>query len=134
MERMVHRGSNDSGSMSAFVVCLAATFIVVAGLAVDSGRLVASHIAVSDHAENAARIAAQQVGGIRSGERVIDPVRARAAASRYLLRFGLVGEVRVVSNVVQVTIRMVEPMTLLRLVGVRERWVSATRRAEVTDR
>lgn len=134
MTREASGGSNDSGSVSAFVVCLASTFIVVAGLAVDSGRLVAANIAVSDHAENAARIAAQQVGGIRSGERVIDPVRARAAASRYLMRFGLTGEVEVTSTAVRVTVRTVEPMTLLRLVGVRERQVSSTRRAEVADR
>ncbi len=125
---------SDRGSIAAFVVCLAFTFVGVAGLAVDSGRLVATHIAAADHAENAARVAAQQVRGIRSGERTLDPDRARSAAARYLLRFGLSGDVRVDAVTVVVTVRMTGSMTLLRVIGVRDRSVSATRRAELTDR
>lgn len=126
--------SNDPGSVSAFVTCLAASFVVIAGLAVDSGRMVAARIEVADHAENAARIGAQQVTGIRSGERVIDAPRARAAALLYLQRFEVEGDVRVESESVTVTARTIEKMTLLRLVGVTERSLSATRRAELRDR
>lgn len=125
---------SDRGSVSAFVVCLAATFIVVAGLAVDSGRLVAARIEVADHAENAARVAIQQMSGIRSGERIVDPVRSRRAVAQYLGRFGLTGEALVEPRSVTVTVRTTETMTLLRLVGIDRRQVSATRRAEVTDR
>lgn len=125
---------NDRGSISAFVVCLAVTFIAVAGLAVDSGRLVSAHIAVADHAENAARVAAQQVRGLRSGERELDPARARAAAGRYLAQFGLTGDVEVGTTKVEVTARMVGTVTLLRILGIRNRQVSATRRAELIDR
>jgi hypothetical protein len=124
----------DRGSISAFVVCLAMTFIVTAGLAVDSGRLVEARISAGDHAENAARVAVQQVTGIRSGERTVDPVRARRAAVQYLSQFALAGDVRVESKSVTVTVRLVKDMTLLRLVGVARRQVSAERRAELTDR
>jgi hypothetical protein len=124
----------DKGSVSAFVVCLASTFLVVAGLAVDSGRLVASRIAVADHAENAARVAVQHVRGIRSGEKSIDPVQARRAAARYLAQFGLVGKIDIDPFSVTVSTRLVETMTLLRLVGIESHTVSATRRAVLVDR
>jgi hypothetical protein len=125
--------SIDKGSVSAFVVCLALTFVIVAGLAVDSGRLVASRIAVADHAENAARGAVQHVRGLRSGEKSIDPVAARRAASRYLAQFGLVGDILIEPLAVTVTTRFVETMTLLRLVGIESHTVSATRRAALVD-
>lgn len=125
--------SGDRGSISAFVVCLAMTFFFVAGLAVDSGRILASKIAVADHAENAARIGAQQVGGLRTGEWSIDAESARRAALRYLADFGLGGEVLVDSSSVVVSTSLVENMTLLRLVGVSSSVVRATRRAELVD-
>lgn len=128
MTKTRHR---DPGSVSAFVVCLASTFIVVAGLAVDSGRVVAARITVADHAENAARVAAQQVRGIRSGEWFIDPVEARRTASRYLSQFGLVGEIHVDATSVTVSTFVEEQMTLLRLVGIESRTVRATRRADL---
>lgn len=124
----------DRGSISAFVVCLAMTFIVTAGLAVDSGRLVEARISAGDHAENAARVAVQQVSGIRSGERSVDPVRARRAAAQYLSQFGLAGSIRIESKSVTVTVRLTKDMTLLRLVGIARRQISAERRAELTDR
>ncbi|MFM8857545.1 MAG: hypothetical protein ACKOI2_10165 [Actinomycetota bacterium] len=126
--------SPDSGSISAFVVCLAMTFIVTAGLAVDSGRLVEARISAGDHAENAARVAVQQVRGIRSGERTVDPVRARRAAVQYLAQFALTGDIRIESKSVTVRVRLIKDMTLLRLVGIARRQVSAERRAELRDR
>lgn len=124
----------DRGSITAFVVCLAMTFIVTAGLAVDSGRLVEARIAAADHAENAARVAVQQVGGIRTGERTVDPVRARRAAGQYLAQFALTGDIRIEPKSVTVTVRLTKDMTLLRLAGVSRRQVSAERRAELIDR
>lgn len=95
--------------------------------------MVAARIEVADHAENAARIGAQQVTGIRSGERFIDAPRARAAALGYLRRFDVDGDVRVEPGSVTVTARRIEKTTLLRLVGVTEQSLSATRRAELRD-
>lgn len=131
---MRHTKYRDRGIVSAFVVCLVATFVVAAGLAVDSGRLVASRITIADHAENAARVAAQQASGLRSGERILDPDRARRAALEYLARFGLEGEVIVDARSVVVSAETTEKMTLLRLVGIESRIVAATRRAELADR
>lgn len=99
----------------------------------DSGRTVATRIEAADHAENAARVGVQQVVGLRSGERLIDPVGARRSAFGYLARFDLSGDVQVDAKSVTVTVRIVEEMTLLRLVGIESRAVSATRRAGLAD-
>ncbi|MGA0877577.1 MAG: Tad domain-containing protein [Ilumatobacteraceae bacterium] len=123
----------DSGSVSVFVIGLVASFIVAAGLAVDGGRLVAARIAVSDHAENAARVGAQQVGSVRSGQRRLSSAAARAAALEYLASQGLTGDVIVGSRTIMVTIRMSQSTTILRLVGVTERTITASRSAEITS-
>lgn len=123
----------DSGSISVFVIGLVVSFLVAAGLAVDGGRLVAMRIAVSDHAENAARVGAQQVGSVRSGQRRLSTGSARAAALEYLASQGLTGDVVVGSLTITVTTRMSQPTTILRLVGVTERTVTASRSAEITS-
>jgi hypothetical protein len=53
---------------------------------------------------------------------------------QYLSQFALAGDIRVESKSVTVTVRLVKDMTLLRLVGIARRQVSAERRAELTDR
>lgn len=121
----------EQGSVTVFVVGLVLSFTVAAGLAFDGGRLVAARITVADHAENAARIAAQQVGSLRSGERVLRPAAARSAALSYLSSYGLRGDVEVGSRIVTVTTRLSQPTTFLHLVGIGQRVVSATRSAEI---
>lgn len=123
----------DRGLVTAFVVGLVMTFMVVAGLAVDSGRLVAAHVTAGDHAENAARAGAQEVTLIRAGWRVLDSNRAAAAARAYLNAHGLDGDVRADMRSVSVTVRVRQRTTLLRLVGIGERMVSATRTARVVS-
>ena len=125
--------SRDSGSITVFVVGLVMSFMVSAGLALDGGRLVSARVAVADHAENAARIGAQQVGSMRSGARVLQSGPARAAALQYLSQQGLAGEVIVRNRTITVTTRITQPTTFLQLVGVNERTVRATRTAEITS-
>lgn len=119
--------------MTVFVVGLALSFMMAAGLALDGGRLVAARIAVADHAENAARVGAQQVGSMRSGERIVLPSEARSAALGYLSLQGLAGTVDVGRRTVTVTTRLSQRTILLRLVGIQERSVVATRTAEITS-
>ncbi len=64
----------------------------------------------------------------------MDPVRARRAAGQYLAQFALTGDIRIEPKSVTVTVRLTKDMTLLRLVGVSRRQVSAERRAELIDR
>jgi Putative Flp pilus-assembly TadE/G-like len=121
--------SRDRGSISVFVVGLAMSFMVVAGLAVDGGRIVSARVSAADHAENAARVGAQQVTLIRLGWRVLDPARARQASMDYLAFHGVSGTVDVGINSVTVRVVITQPTTLLRLVGISSRTVSASRTA-----
>lgn len=120
---------SDRGSISAFVVTLVAAFVACAALAVDGGRLVAARVVAADHAENAARAAAQELVGLRAGERRVDPVRARAQAFSYLAQHGVAGEVVVTPGSVTVTVVLEHHPTLLGLIGVGPRQVRATRTA-----
>ena len=72
--------NSDRGVVTAFVLGLVLAFVLLAGLAVDSGRLVAAHVTAGDHAENAARAGAQEVTLVRLGWRLVDPRRATATA------------------------------------------------------
>lgn len=123
----------DEGVVTAFVVGITLTLMVATGLAFDSGRLVATRIELADHAENAARLAAQEVVGIRSGHPTIDPVRGRRVASTYLASHGLVGTVEIGPRSVTVAVRTTEDMSILKLAGIRSKSVSVTRSAEITD-
>ena len=58
---------SQDGVVSAFVVGLLMTFIACAGLGVDGGRLVSVRLTLADHAENAARLAAQELTSLRTG-------------------------------------------------------------------
>ncbi|MTH90500.1 MAG: hypothetical protein F2939_02560, partial [Actinobacteria bacterium] len=63
---------SQDGVVTAFVVGLLMTFIVCAGLGVDGGRLVAARLTLADHAENGARLAAQELTSLRTGSPKID--------------------------------------------------------------
>lgn len=121
----------DRGLVSGFVVCLALTFMAMAGLAVDSGRLVAARLEAADHAENVARLGAQEVREIRLGVRSVDPVRAREVTAAYLSEHGLDGSVIVDHQTVTVTIRDEQEATILHLFGVDSRDFAVTRRATI---
>ena len=121
----------DRGVVSGFVVCLALTFMAMAGLAIDSGRLVAARLEAADHAENAARLGAQEVDRIRLGIRSVDPVRARQVTASYLADHGLDGSVTVEHQTVTVTIRENQETTILHLFGIGSRGFAVTRRATI---
>lgn len=119
--------------MSGFVVSLLGGIIAVAALVFDGSRLVATQASINDHAANAARAAAQEIVDVRLGNERIDPEAGRAAAMNYLLRHDLVGNVNIVGLRAEVTVSEVVPMTLLSLVGVESRRVSATRVVVMVD-
>ena len=124
---------SDRGVVTAFVLGLAMCFMVTAGMAVDSGRLVAARVEAADHAENAARVGAQQVTLLRLGWRLLDPVKAKRAADEYLTVHGVSGQVTVGLRTVSVTVTLTQQTTLLRLVGIGGRTVTATRTAELVE-
>lgn len=123
----VCRPEVDEGVVSAFVVALLGLFVVCGGLAIDGGRVAAAYVRLADHAENAARAGAQQLESLRSGDPVLDPQAAAAAARDYLAAVETTGEVVVRPREIVVTTRAEVRMTLLALVAVAPRSVSATR-------
>ena len=109
---------DDRGSITALVVGLVMTFVACAGLAVDGGRLVTAKVRASDRAENAARLGAQAVTGLRLGVPEVDERRAVRIAGEFLESFGASGNIEANRYEVCVTIREQVEMTLLGLVGV----------------
>ena len=122
--------NSDRGSISAFVVMLVLTFAVCAGLAVDGGRIVGGHVRAADHAENAARVGAQEIVAIRTGTWRLDRARARTAARRYLDGQGVGGQITVSDTRVTVTVDLSVSPSLLRLAGVGSTTVRATRSSD----
>lgn len=123
----------DRGIFTSFVVILVLSFVFAAGLAVDGGRLVAARVDAADHAENAARVGAQQVTLLRLGWRLLDPAAAKSAAVEYLDQHGIDGEVTVGLRTVTVTVHVTQATTLLRLVGISTRNVTAIRTAQLVE-
>jgi len=128
-----HVFSAESGVVSAFVLGLMMTFVVCAGLGVDGGRLVANRLDLADHAENAARVGAQELTDLRTGEPTIDENLARYSASNYLAANELDGEVSTTFNSVTVTVNRDVEMSLLKLFGARSHQITVKRTAKPSD-
>lgn len=125
-----HRADDrDHGSVSGFVVVITVAVLACAGLVVDGGRIVGAKVTSADHAENAARVGAQEIVA-RDGRVTIDVVRARQSAAAYLSGVGARGVVVVTPTRITVTVRSTVETTLLSLVGVDSETVSATRSAD----
>jgi len=118
---------DDRGSITALVLGLVMTFVACAGLAVDGGRLVTAKVRASDRAENAARLGAQAVTGLRLGVPEVDERRAVRIAGEFLESFGASGNIEANRYEVCVTIREQVEMTLLGLVGVGSKSVGGHR-------
>ncbi len=125
--------SAESGVISAFVLGLMMTFVVCAGLGVDGGRLIANRLELADHAENAARVGAQELTDLRTGEPTIDENQARFSASNYLATNDIDGEVSTTSKSVTVTVIREVEMSLLKLFGATNHEITVTRTAEPSD-
>ncbi len=132
-------GAEDAGAASVMVLALVVVLMVVAGLVVDGGRAVNARAAAMDAAEQAARVAANQVADdvLRTGgDVVLDPVAASAAAVDHLVAQGYdAGRVTVEANQqeVQVTVSATVPTSLLALIFIQSFDVegTATARAAV---
>lgn len=124
---------SERGSVSAFVVIMAVALVACAGLVVDGGRLVAGRTEAADHAENAARVGAQEAADLRGEAWSINPAAASAAAQTYLDSHGVSGTVAVSGRTITVTVTVSKTMTLLGVVGPSNRSVTATRAAELIE-
>jgi len=117
---------SDRGSVSALVAVVALGLVMIAGLAYDGGQIVAAQGTARDIAANAARAGAQELDldELRAtGIAQLDPEAAAAAAATYLADTGHEGTVDVAGPTVTVTVRVIQPMTILPLP---DRTVAAT--------
>jgi hypothetical protein len=128
---VIPSADTDQGTVSAFVIVMVGSLILLAGLVHDGSRLVAAQVEASDRAGAAARIGAQRLRGVRADSVEIDPSAAREAVRSHLAAHGTNGEVRATPESVEVTVRVRVPFVLLTLVGLSGRDVEASRTAVV---
>ena len=126
---------DERGSATVFVVFLSIALLAAAGLVIDGGYALAQRRSAINHAEQAARVAADQLSepGLRNGVVRIDADRARAAAQDYLRAAGAHGSVDVHLDAVTVTVTDTYRPTLLSIVGVDEIPISASATASSID-
>ncbi|WP_281173440.1 TadE/TadG family type IV pilus assembly protein [Actinomadura rifamycini] len=83
--------SRDRGTVSLYVVLFTPVVFLLAGLLVDGGLAIHARQRAADMAEQAARAGANEIdlAALRAtGEPVVDPGRARAAACELLTAYG----------------------------------------------
>ena len=107
---------NERGSASILIAALGLALLMATGLAVDGGRKLGALSDARTAADNAARAGAQMIDADSyrgTGEPVIDPAAATAAATDYLARHGYAGTVSVSGPTVSVTVTLSVPTRLL---------------------
>lgn len=130
---MTSRLSDERGSVTAFVAVVATALVMVAGMAYDGGQILVAQATARSEADKAARAGAQQidVAHLRiTGETIVDPGEAEAAALRYLHRAGSTGTVSVDGASVTVTVSITKAMRILPLP---DRLVADTETATAVD-
>lgn len=127
------RRDPEQGSVTAFVAVVAVALVLVAGMAYDGGQIVAAQARARGAANGAARAGAQEIDIIRlrsTGETVLDPAAAVAAAEDYLEQSGVAGQAVVEGAEITVTVSVRQPLRILpgpdRTVSVSETATAAT--------
>ena len=115
------------------MVCLVMATMSLAGLAYDGGRVVSAYMAMTDAAQNAARLGGQQIVGIRDGHPHIDENSATSTMRVYLAVRGMTGKFDVQGTIATVEISKKVPMRILGIIGVGERTIRVIRTADVVD-
>ena len=121
------RATDERGQITLFVVLATVALLVLAGLVVDGGYLLAARRRAIDEANGAARAGAAALApsAYRAGGQVVlAPYAASAAAQGYLDSAGHRGTVDVDGDRVSVRVSFAQPMTLLRIIGIADVTVS----------
>lgn len=110
----------DSGQITAFVLVLTSTLVMMAGLVFDGGLVLSARARALGQAQEAARAGAQAIDlqAYRSrGLLVLDPVRARTAAQAYLTAANADGQVSINGQYVTVAIHHRQRTQILSAIG-----------------
>jgi Flp pilus assembly protein TadG len=118
---------DERGQVTLFVVLATAALLVLSGLVVDGGYILAARRRAIDEADGAARAGVQALalGAYRSsGEVALDPDAAAAAARDFLAATGHTGTVSVDGDQVAVSVSFAQPTALLGIIGIDDVTVS----------
>ena len=129
----MYSAQHENGSVTAFVIVVCSIFLLCTGLVVDGSRVVGAKSEALDLAGNAARVGAQQLRSIRSGRNELHVARAEFAARKYLRAQGASGQVRCDGTSVFVTVTANVRMTILNIIGVQSKRITATQIAMPVD-
>lgn len=123
----------ERGSVTAFVVVLAAAFIAGAGLVIDGGLALSGKTTAEDEAQQAARTAATALAQqpLRDGQIVVDTVPALEAGQRYIDATGDTGTVSVDGTLIHAHIVHRQTTKILSVFGMSQITVSADATAHV---
>ena len=128
-----HREASQDGQVVVFVVIIASALLLLAGLVIDGGYLLAAKPRAEAEADAAARAGVQALEVDtyrRGGPFTLDPDDARQAAQDYLTHTGHSGMVEVLDDrTVQVRVTFDQPLAILSLGGLRQVTVSGLGRA-----
>jgi Flp pilus assembly protein TadG len=122
---------NQRGSLSALTVCIVLSAMTLVGLVFDGGSSVSEYTRLSDIAENAARLGAQQVTGLRAGEPRIDRRAAISACDTYLRAHGVVGGIETSNDSVSVEVVGSRRFQILGIIGLHSQRLRIVRTASV---
>lgn len=105
--------------MALWTVMSCLTILILGGVVIDGGYVLDARRGADRMAEQAARLAADQVdeASLHTGDVVIDADAAQAAAEAYLQRQGVSGAVAVEGDVVTVTVTDYQSSSILGVVG-----------------
>ena len=124
---------NQRGSLSAVTVCIVLSAMTLVGLVFDGGSSVGEYTRLSDIAENAARVGAQQVQGLRAGEVRIDSRAAVSAGQSYLQAHGVQGNVETSEDSVSVEVTGNSRFQILGIIGLTSQRLRIIRTASVVS-
>lgn len=129
------RRRDQVGGTTVFVVFLAVALLAAGGLVIDGGYALSSKRKAMNHAEQAARIASDELSqaALRNGTPAVNAARANAAAQGYLHRVGAHGTVDINGGEVTVTVSDDYHTAILSIVGVNRIGVKASATAESID-
>ena len=128
---MSSRTDDERGSVSAMVVCLVGALVALGLFMFESGRFIDGYLRTSDVTENAARIAAQSVVGIRAGSPRVDQRAASESGRDYLASEGISGIITAKGNELVVSVVFRWSPQVLSFMGGRS--IPITRSAHVVD-
>ena len=112
---------SERGSASIWAVTVTAgVFTVLLGLVVDGGDVIEARVEAAHTAEQAARLAADQLsaGSVREGHDAVSPGAAADSARGYLRAAGMPGTVRVAGDTATVTVHTKMPTKVLGIIGI----------------